>query len=58
MAEAGHPLARQHYFPERYARIKAINREGASVIFDQAHPTVVGRALLDEFRRWIEHFGA
>jgi HEXXH motif-containing protein len=58
MLEAGHPLSRGHYFPERYARIRAINREGASVIFEHSHPTAVGRALIDEFRRWIEHFGA
>jgi HEXXH motif-containing protein len=58
MAEAGHPLARQHYFPERFARIRAINREGASVIFSHSRPTAAGRALIDEFHRWIDHFGA
>jgi HEXXH motif-containing protein len=57
MAEAGHPLARQHYFPERFARIRAINREGASVIFGHSRPTAAGRALIAEFRRWIDHFG-
>lgn len=58
MVEADHPLARHPYFRERFARIRAINREGASVIFRHSRPTAVGRALIDELHRWIDHFGA
>jgi HEXXH motif-containing protein len=57
MTEAGHPLALGHYFPERFAQIRGLNREGASTVFAHAKPTPVGRALLDEMRRWIAHFG-
>jgi hypothetical protein len=57
LLERGHPLSRSHHFPERFAQIRRINQEGASVIFRQAHPTPVGEALIDEIRRWIEHFG-
>jgi len=57
MTEAGHPLAKGHYFPERFAQIRRINREGAAVVLEHAHPTAAGRALLDEMRMWIAHFG-
>ncbi len=57
MTEAGHPLALGHYFPERFAQIRGLNREGASTVFAHAKPTPVGRALIDEMRRWIAHFG-
>ena len=56
MTEAQHPLARGHYFPERFAQIRALNREGASTVLEHAIPTPVGRALLDEIRRWNDHF--
>ena len=57
MTEARHPLSLRHYFPERYAQIRGLNREGASTVFAHAKPTPVGRALIDEMRRWIAHFG-
>jgi len=57
MTEAGHPLARGHDFPERFAQVRALNREGASTVLAHAVPTPVGRAVLDEIRRWIDHFG-
>jgi HEXXH motif-containing protein len=56
MTEARHPLALGHYFPERFARIRALNREGASTVLEHALPTPVGRAVLDEIRRWNDHF--
>jgi HEXXH motif-containing protein len=57
MAEAGHPIAKGKYFPERYAQIRGINRDGAEVVLGHATPTAVGKGLLDEIRRWIDHFG-
>ncbi|MEP7123742.1 MAG: HEXXH motif-containing putative peptide modification protein [Byssovorax sp.] len=57
MTEAGHPLALGHYFPERFAQIRGLNREGAQTVFAHARPTPVGGALIDEMRRWIAHFG-
>ena len=56
MTEARHPLARGHYFPERFAQIRARNREGASTVLKHAIPTPIGRAVLDELRRWNDHF--
>jgi HEXXH motif-containing protein len=58
MTAAGHPLSRSHYFPERFARIRAINREGAAVVLESAAPTRAGAELLAEIRRWIDHFDA
>lgn len=57
MTEARHPLSLGHYFPERFAQIRGLNRAGASTVFEHASPTPVGRALIDEMRRWIAHFG-
>jgi HEXXH motif-containing protein len=57
MEEAGHLLARQRDFPARFAQIRRINREGAAVLLAHARPTAAGRAVLDEIRRWIDHFG-
>jgi HEXXH motif-containing protein len=57
MTEARHPLSLGHYFPERFAQIRGLNRQGASTVFEHASPTPVGRALIDEMRRWIAHFG-
>ena len=36
MTEAGHPLALGHYFPEPFAQIRGLNREGASTVFAHA----------------------
>ncbi len=57
MTEARHPLSLGHYLPERFAQIRGLNRAGASTVFAHASPTPVGRALIDEMRRWIAHFG-
>ncbi len=57
MTEARHPLSLGHDFPARFAQIRAVNREGASTVLAHAVPTPVGRAVLDEIRRWIDHFG-
>lgn len=57
MTAARHPLSLGHYFPERFAQIRGLNRAAASTVFEHASPTPVGRALLDEMRRWIAHFG-
>lgn len=56
MIEAAHPLAASPAFRERFAEIVRINREGAAVVLENARPTVVGRALLDEIARWDEHY--
>ena len=56
MLEQRHPLSRSPYFSERFAQIRRLNREGAAVVLDNARPTPVGRAVLDEIRKWIDHF--
>jgi HEXXH motif-containing protein len=58
MTEARHPLSLGHYFPERFAQIRGLNRAAASTVLAHASPTPIGRALLDETRRWIAHFDA
>ncbi|MFO0759544.1 MAG: HEXXH motif-containing putative peptide modification protein [Byssovorax sp.] len=57
MIEGQHPLTRSPYFRERFAQIRGINREGADVVFAHAQPTAVGQAVIDEIKRWIDHFG-
>jgi HEXXH motif-containing protein len=57
MIADAHPLTRSPYFAERFAQIRGINREGAGVVLQYAQPTPVGEVLLDEIRRWIDHFG-
>jgi HEXXH motif-containing protein len=57
MIEAGHPLAQNDAFTSRFARIRQINAEGAEVVLVNGVPTEVGRALLDEIRRWHHYFG-
>ncbi len=57
MIAEGHPLTRSPYFAERFAQIRGINREAASVVLAHAQPTAVGEVLIDEIRRWIAHFG-
>ena len=58
MMEAGDPEAQNDAFRRRYARIRKINREGAELVLDKGKPTSVGQGLLDEIRRWDEHYGA
>ena len=56
MIAAGDPEAEGGAFRERFARIRQVNREGASVVLTNGRPTDVGAGLLDEIRRWDEHF--
>lgn len=55
MRAAGHPGTRGHDFERRYAQIVAGNHEGATVLLEHGDPTPIGRALLDEIRRWDQH---
>jgi HEXXH motif-containing protein len=42
----------------RLREIARINREGTDVLRAHAHPTPVGKALLDELFRWDRHFSS
>jgi HEXXH motif-containing protein len=55
MRAAGHPGTRGPDFERRYAQIVAGNHEGATVLLEHADPTPIGRALLEEIRRWDLH---
>ncbi|MEO7330562.1 MAG: HEXXH motif-containing putative peptide modification protein, partial [Minicystis sp.] len=57
MTADAHPLTRSPYFAERFAQIRGINREAAGMVLAHAQPTAVGEVLLEEIRRWIDHFG-
>lgn len=56
MIADGAPEARSESFRGRYAAVRRINREGAELLLREGRPTPVGRALLDEIRRWHEHY--
>jgi HEXXH motif-containing protein len=56
MIESGDPEAKSAAFHERFARIRQMNRDGASVVLTNGRPTAVGAGLLDEIRRWDAHF--
>jgi len=56
MIDAGDPEAQNDAFRGRFAQIRKINREGAELLLREARPTPVGRGLLDEIRRWHEHY--
>jgi HEXXH motif-containing protein len=56
MIEARDPLASSASFRGRYRQIIGLNREGASVVLENAMPTRAGRAVLDEIARWDAHF--
>jgi HEXXH motif-containing protein len=58
MIAAGHPLAAGPSFADRYARVRAINAEGAAVVLDNGRPTRAGAGVLDEIRRWDAHYRA
>lgn len=58
MAEGGHPRAKTADFQRRFATVRRINHAGADVVLTNGRPTAVGRGLLDEMRRWDEHYGA
>jgi HEXXH motif-containing protein len=55
MRAAGHPSSDHPEFERRYAQIIKGNHEAATVLLDHGQPTAVGRALLDEIRRWDQH---
>lgn len=42
----------------RFREIVQVNRDGTAVLRENARPTPVGRALLDELFRWDRHFAA
>jgi hypothetical protein len=56
MIEAGDPEARGEDFAKRFAAVRKINHEGASLLLREARPTEAGRGLLDEIRRWDAHY--
>lgn len=56
MRAAGHPGTEQPDFVRRYGQIIKGNHEGASVLLEHAQPTPIGQGLLDEIRRWDQHF--
>lgn len=58
MIAAGHPGSKNPDFLRRYEQVKTVNREGAAVVLGHGRPTAVGQGLLDEMRRWNEHFSA
>jgi HEXXH motif-containing protein len=58
MTAAGHPRAQSADFQRRFAQIRRINHAGAEVVLAHGRPTETGRALLDEMRRWDDHYGA
>jgi HEXXH motif-containing protein len=51
-----HPGTDHLDFVNRYTQIVKGNHEGASVLLQHARPTPIGRALLDEIKRWDDHF--
>lgn len=56
MIESGHPLAKNPGFEERFRKVRQINAEGAEVVLGNGKPTEVGKAVLEEIRRWDEYF--
>ncbi len=57
MAEGGHPRAKTADFQRRFAAVRRINHAGADVVLNNGRPTAMGRNLLDEMRRWDDHYG-
>ena len=57
ITEAGDPRAKSVDFQRRFAKIRSLNHAGAAVVLGNGRPTAAGRALLDEMRRWDEHYG-
>lgn len=56
MIDAKHPLAQNTAFLTRYEKIRLINAEGAEVVLGNGRPTEVGKAVLDEIRRWDAYY--
>jgi HEXXH motif-containing protein len=57
MIESGHPLAQNPSFVARFAKVRQINAEGADVVLGNGRPTAMGKPLMEEIRRWHEHYG-
>lgn len=58
MLLADHELSRSPTFAARYRQLVGKNREGTATLVTHAEPTDMGRAVLDELRRWDAHFAA
>ena len=58
MIEAGHPLSQEQSVAERFACIREKNAEAAHVVLTHGKPTKMGRALLEEIRRWDAYYAA
>jgi HEXXH motif-containing protein len=56
LAETNQVLSRRADFQARFEEIRRINREGAALLLEHARPTRVGAGVLDEIRRWGDHF--
>jgi HEXXH motif-containing protein len=56
MIASGDPEAQPETFRERFAEIRRINHEGASLLLAEGRPTRAGEGLLGEIRRWDEHY--
>ena len=41
---------------QRYARVRALNHEGAEVVLAHGRPTAIGRGVLDEIRHWDAYY--
>lgn len=57
MIAVGHPRAQSPDFQRRFTQIRRLNHAGADVVLAHAQPTTTGRGLLDEIRRWDQHYG-
>ncbi len=58
MFEARHALVQSDAARKRFEAIVGGNREGTRTLLENARPTEVGRAILDELGRWDAHFAA
>ena len=56
MTAAGDALSKSPDFHRRFEQIRKVNRDGAAVVLGHGVPTEVGGGLLEEMRRWDEHF--
>lgn len=56
MIAAGDPEAQSEAFRARFAAVRRVNREGASVVLAHGKPTAAGAGLLDEIRRWDAYY--
>ena len=56
MAQREHPLTDNPHFDRRYLQIVRGNHEGSKVLLEHGQATTIGAGLLDEIRRWDQHF--